>query len=95
MHRQKRRRNPALVRVLNDAKEILEKAKVLLPLLQKGAVCAGGTCEPKIEEEGAEPQVVCYELSDGKLPLLHHSPPQQNVIKCLFNDVLKVEISID
>jgi len=38
--------------VLDDAKEILEKAKVLVPLLQKGAVCAGGTCEPKVEEEG-------------------------------------------
>ncbi len=55
----------ALQQVLEDAKEIMEKARPLIPLLQKGAVCAGD-CTPEVKEEDPEPQVVSYRLPDGK-----------------------------
>ncbi|MBI2267026.1 MAG: hypothetical protein HYU64_18000 [Armatimonadetes bacterium] len=56
----------ALRQVLDDAKEIMEGARPLIPLLQKGAVCTNGCGEPALREEGPDPQVVCYELPDGK-----------------------------
>jgi hypothetical protein len=51
--------------LLEDAKEIMEKARTLLPLLVKGAVCPG-ECEPEVKEESPEPLVVSYHLPDGK-----------------------------
>ena len=55
----------ALQQVVEDAKNLLELAKPMIPLLLKGALCAGD-CEPKVIEEQANPQVVSYQLPDGK-----------------------------
>lgn len=55
----------ALQQIVEDTKELLEKAKLLIPLLQKGAVCSGD-CEPIVEEEPFKSQVVSYQLPDGK-----------------------------
>ena len=45
-------------------KEIMEKAKPLILLLQKDAVCAG-ECEPVVKEDGPEITVVSYQLDKG------------------------------
>lgn len=55
----------ALQQLLEDTKALMEKAKELIPLLQKGAVCSG-ECEPQVQDELPDPQVVSYQLNDGK-----------------------------
>lgn len=50
---------------LEDARALLEMAKPMIPLLLKGAMCVGD-CEPEADVEGPEPQVVSYQLPDGK-----------------------------
>lgn len=56
----------ALQQVREDSRTLLDQAKTLLPLLEKGAVCAGECGEPEPKEEGINPQVVSYQLPDGK-----------------------------
>ncbi len=56
----------ALQQIREDTRALLDQAKALLPLLQKGAVCAGECGEPEPKEEGIDPQIVSYQLPDGK-----------------------------
>ncbi len=56
----------AKLKLMEAAKEIMEKARPLVPLLQEGALCTGGDCLPRVEEEEAEVFVVNYELTDSK-----------------------------
>lgn len=55
----------ALQKIFEDVKKLQELAKPLIPLLKEGAVCPGGG-EPVVKEDGPEPQVVSYQLLDGK-----------------------------
>ena len=52
-------------KVDEDAKAIMEKARELVPLFLKGAVCAGD-CTPQVKEDMPELTVVSYQLDDGK-----------------------------
>lgn len=54
-----------LQKISEDVKKLQELAKSLIPLLKEGAVCSGGG-EPTEKEDGPEPQVVSYQLLDGK-----------------------------
>lgn len=56
----------AKLKLMEAAKEVMEKARPLIPLLQEGAMCAGGECLPRAEEVAPEIFVVSYELNDGK-----------------------------
>ena len=56
----------AVQQILEDTKALMVKAKELVPLLLKGSLCVGGECTPEPEEELAAPQVVSYQLNDGK-----------------------------
>lgn len=56
----------ALLQIREDSGTLLEQARVLLPLLQKGAVCAGECGVPEPKEEDGHPQVASYQLPDGK-----------------------------
>ena len=54
----------ALQQVKDDVKALMEQGKGLLPLLQKGFVCADS--EVVVKEEVTVPEVISYELTDGK-----------------------------
>lgn len=50
---------------INEAvKEIMEAAKPLVPLLMKGAICAGD-CEPVAKDDGPEVTLETYKLNNG------------------------------
>jgi len=51
----------AVRQVLDDGKVIMDKAKDLVPLLVKGI-----SGEVSVKEENIVPEVVSYQLSDGK-----------------------------
>lgn len=55
----------AALQVKEDVKVIMEAAKPLIPLLSKGVILAGGA-EPVVKEEVPVPEVVSYQLPDGK-----------------------------
>lgn len=55
----------AIGQVKEGVKEIMEAAKPLIPLLLKGAMCAG-ECEPVAKEDAPEVTVTSYKLDDGK-----------------------------
>ena len=55
----------AALQVKEDVKVIMDTAKPLIPLLSKGVIVAGGA-EPVVKEEVPVPEVVSYQLSDGK-----------------------------
>ncbi|MDQ7839153.1 MAG: hypothetical protein RDU59_11765 [Thermodesulfobacteriota bacterium] len=55
----------ALAQVEESVKEIMEKVRPAVPLLLKGAVCAG-ECEPRAKEDPPEMTVVSYQLSNGE-----------------------------
>ena len=54
----------ALMKVNDDVKEIMEKAKPLIPLFLKGAVCSG-KCEPQVKEDMPEAEMTSYQLNNG------------------------------
>ena len=55
----------AVQQVKDDVKVIMDTARPLIPLLSKGVVLAGGV-EPVVKEDVPPPEVVTYELTDGK-----------------------------
>jgi hypothetical protein len=55
----------AVLQVKDDVKVIMDTARPLIPLLSKGVILAGGA-EPVVKEEVPVPEVVSYELPDGK-----------------------------
>ena len=55
----------ATLQVKEDVKVIMEAAKPLIPLLSKGVILAGGA-EHVVKEEVPVPEVVSYQLPDGK-----------------------------
>ena len=55
----------AALQVKEDVKVIMDTAKPLIPLLSKGIVLAGGA-EPVVKEEVPVPEVISYQLPDGK-----------------------------
>jgi hypothetical protein len=55
----------AVQQVKDDVKVIMDIAKSLIPLLSKGVALTGGI-EPVVKEEVPVPEVVSYELPDGK-----------------------------
>ena len=55
----------AALQVKEDVKVIMDTAKPLIPLLSKGVTLAGGA-EPVVKEEVPVPEVVSYQLPDGK-----------------------------
>jgi len=54
----------AVLQVKEDVKVIMDTAKPLIPLLKKGVVFDSG--EPVVKEEVPVPDVVSYQLPDGK-----------------------------
>jgi len=54
--------------MIRDAvNEIMDQARPLVPLLQKGAQCAGSECgEPTVKEVTENQQAVSYQLPDGR-----------------------------
>jgi len=55
----------ALLQVKEAVKEIMETAKPLIPLLQKGFTAPGGFGEPEVKEDPPELEVISYKLPDG------------------------------
>jgi hypothetical protein len=55
----------ALQQVREDSRTLLDQAKSLLPLLEKGAIGAGECGKPESKEEGISPQIATYQLPDG------------------------------
>ncbi len=55
----------AALQVKDDVKVIMDTAKPLIPLLSKGVIFPGGN-EPVVKEEVPVPEVVSYQLPDGK-----------------------------
>lgn len=55
----------AALQVKEDIKVIMDTAKPLIPLLSKGVTLTGGA-EPVAKEEIPVPEVISYELPDGK-----------------------------
>ena len=55
----------AVLQVKEDVKVIMDTARPLIPLLSKGVILVGGA-EPVVKEELPVPEVVSYQLPDGK-----------------------------
>ena len=60
----KKSEDGALLQVKEDIAEIIEKAKPLIPLLQKGFAVPGGFEEPEVKEDPPELEVISYKLHD-------------------------------
>lgn len=67
---QKQAEEGATQKVLDSVKEIMGKARELAPLVQANAVAGHATCvsgcELTIKEEIPDPQVLSFQLPDGK-----------------------------
>lgn len=55
----------AVLKVKEDVNVIMETARPLIPLLSKGVTLASGA-EPVVKEEVPIPEVLSYELPDGR-----------------------------
>ncbi|MEW6215353.1 MAG: hypothetical protein AB1478_09185 [Nitrospirota bacterium] len=55
----------ALAQVKESVGEIMEKAKSLIPLLEKGFTAPSGYGAPEVKEDPPEYEVMSYELPDG------------------------------
>lgn len=56
----------AIAQLEEDSGALLQQAAGLLPLLRKGALCAGDCGLPEPKTEGIDPEVATYQLPDGK-----------------------------
>lgn len=62
---QKQAEEGAAQKITDAVKEIMDKARELVPLVSSNASCVSG-CELTIKEEIPDPQVLSFQLPDGK-----------------------------